>query len=200
LDAGERTDGGLTRCRLIQRSAVVGVGAWTAPAILDRLVSPAGALTLPPCVPSFSSGSSEWSVDGVAYPGCGSYSYHRDLQLNFTVATCTDAVTVKVKPMDTTDGPDFTDKGRWCWTGSTSAIQAEITHVFAANLPTTTWTTPFVGSTEGGCTHTAYPSVDDGIHVNLCTTNEVRFTYQIGTGAVITKYVTVAPNGTITVS
>jgi len=200
MDAGERTDGGLTRRRLIQRAAVAGVAAWTAPVILESMASPAGAVTLPPCVPSFSSGSNEWAVDGVAYPGCNTYSYHRDLQLNFTVATCADAVTVKVKPMDTTDGPDFRDKGRWCWTGSSSAIHAEITHVFAANQPTTTWTTPVNGSTEGGCTHTSYPSVDDGIHVNLCDANQVRYTYQIGAAAVVTKYVTVLPNGTITVS
>ena len=44
-----RTERGLSRRKLIQRAAVVGAAAWSAPTIIDSVASPASALTLPPC-------------------------------------------------------------------------------------------------------------------------------------------------------
>ena len=45
---GDETNGGLDRRALIRRAAAVGVGAWTAPMIVDSVLSPAAAITGPP--------------------------------------------------------------------------------------------------------------------------------------------------------
>ena len=194
IEPGTPNDG-VTRRRIIRNAALAGMAAWTAPVILDSIASPAAAATPPPCVPQFSTVSDQWDVDDVPYPGCSMYDYHRDLQLTFTVGSCTDLVVVTVTPQTPGAG---TDKARWCWSGGSP--HATVTHNFAASTSVQTWTTPTAGSTEGGCTHTAPISVDDGIHLNLCQTQQVQYTYKIGAAATVPKYVTVAPNGAITIT
>lgn len=194
MGAGQdaRTSRGVSRRDMIKGAAVAGAAAWTAPVIIDSVISPAAAASLPPCVPQFSTVSDQWEVDNAQYPGCNTYTYHRDLQLTFTVGSCADTVVVTVTPVASPD------KARWCWSGGTP--HETITKTFSASPSTQTWTTPVSGSTEGGCTHTAPISVNDGIHVNLCQTQQVQFTYKIGAQPLVTKYVTVAPNGGITVT
>jgi len=152
---------GVSRRAMIQRAAAAGAVAWAAPVIVDSMASPAGALTLPPCISSITNVSQNWVVDNVEYPGCG-LDCHRDIRLAFTVTSCDQDVYIGLTPIS--------GRAQWCaWTNKTyeqvKMVPANTTGVLI--FPNDGDVIP----NPSGCTivpHTP-TAVDDGIHVNPCS-------------------------------
>lgn len=162
-DSNENTSG-------LSRRTVVKGAAWATPAVMLASAAPAMAVSVVPCVPQFTNASSSWVVDNAQYGSCNCAS-HRDIVMRFDVHSCpAGAVDIEVEPVS--------GKAVWCaWTGTQTA-----TKQVAANS-TATVLFPAVGDNFGSCTHTAYSSVNDGIHTNPCETGQIRWRYRIGAGA-----------------
>lgn len=117
------------------------------------------------CKPQVEEASANWNVDGVKFRNCDSSSCHKDLMLKFTLSSlCTAAVSVEVQPID--------GAAVWCaWTGTQIASKT-LTAGGSVTFPT-------AGDNYGSCTHTAYESPNDGIHINPCSAGphvQYRFT------------------------
>lgn len=124
------------------------------------------AASVVPCVPQLTNASTDWVVDNAQYGTCNCGS-HRDIVLRFDIHSCPGAsVTVEVQPVS--------GKAVWCaWTGNQIASKT-----VAANT-TQTLLFPAVNDNYGSCTHTAYVSVNDGIHTNPCATQQIQWRYTI---------------------
>lgn len=151
--------------RLKRRTLVAGV-AWATPAVMTVSAAPAHALS-GVCIPKVTETSTNWVVDNAAFPGC-ELTCHRDVVLKFTLAGgCTQRVKIEVQPIS--------GRAYWCAWGGTGIVSTTLTGSDSASLPT-------VGQNQGGCSHTAYPSVNDGIHVNPCGSGaHIQYRFTIGT-------------------
>lgn len=150
--------------RRIPRRTLAKGAAWAVPVVATVAAAPAYAAksgeTLPPCLSKISNDSVNWIVDDAIYTGCTKYCDHRDVRLTFHIAACDKPVTIRVSNVQ--------GNSQWCaWSGGIGTL----TKTVAANTAGTL-TFPNTGDTivgNGGCKITAYPSVNDGMHINPCT-------------------------------
>ncbi len=146
---------GVNHHAISRRRLALGV-AWATPTVLYATSAPAlAASTIEAlCKPRVEEASADWDVDGVTFSGCKRYACHKDVQLQFTLSSqCTATVVVEVQPI--------AGAAVWCaWSGTQIASK---TLTAGGSV-----TFPAPGDNYGSCTHTAYPSANDGIHINPC--------------------------------
>lgn len=150
----------------LSRRTVVKGAAWATPAVVMASAAPSMAASVIPCVPQVTDHSSDWVVDNAQYGTCNCRS-HRDIVLRFDIASCPGAsVTIEVQPVS--------GKAVWCaWTGNQVASKTVAANTNGSLL------FPAVGDNYGSCAHTAYVSVNDGIHTNPCATGQIQWRYTI---------------------
>lgn len=158
-----------------RRTLVAGV-AWATPAVALASAAPAVAASLPPCVSSVTNTSLNWVVDGAAFTGCGTYACHRDVRLEFAITSCASAVQVRVQPV--------AGKATWCYISGYTGTSV-MTKTVPANTGPVNLEFPATGDSIDGCSIIAHTNsaVNDGIHVNGCQSNQIKYWIKVGAAA-----------------
>lgn len=125
----------LDRRTLIKGAAIAGAAAWTAPVIIDSLVSPAAASSAPGCYYY----SYVWRLGTTASSTCGFSNDGANCQPTLSGATCSSTNWVNGTPPTISasscsyNGTNSVDPGTWSISGSTCKFVGYAVNVSSAS-------------------------------------------------------------------